>query len=355
MRGRARRGQVGRNGIGDPLRALGAGTTAIRARLGRRTGSDHYTGRRFTNPEPDAPMTWSAVTDLVRRWATRRPGGRPPRPIPVVPVESAYAPAPCAVTWLGHASVLFEVDGLRILADPITSSRASPTTTIGPRRLHPTPATVPQLAPLDAVLISHDHYDHLDRPTVRALVASTAAPFLVPLGIGAHLTYWGVPSTRIVELDWGEAHRIGPTTVVCTPARHFSGRGLVRNTTLWASWTIVGPTRRVFFGGDTGYSTLFTEIGDRYGPFDLTALPIGAYDAAWPDIHMTPEQAARAHLDLRGEVLLPIHWATFDLAPHHWSAPIDRLLRETGEVGVITPVPGARVTVAGPVRAQRWW
>ena len=151
---------------------------------------------------------------------------------------------------------------------------------------------------------------------------------MVPLGIGEHLRRWGVPDDRIIELDWDESHQVGGLTFTCTEARHFSGRSLGSNTTLWASWVLAGESRRVFFGGDTGYTPAFTGIGERYGPFELTILPIGAYDARWPDVHLNPDEAIRVHREVRGEVLLPIHWATFDLAFHEWSDPVEWLLQE---------------------------
>ena len=171
---------------------------------------------------------------------------------------------------------------------------------------------------------------------------------MVPLGVGAHLRKWRIPDSRIVELDWHESHRIGELTLVCTPARHFSGRLLTRNTTLWASWVIIGPRHRAFFGGDTGYTKSFAEIGMDHGPFDLSLLPVGAYHPAWPDIHMNPEEAVRAHLDIAEAgkgLLLPIHWATFRLAPHPWAEPIERLLAAADPAGVevVVPRPGERV------------
>jgi L-ascorbate metabolism protein UlaG (beta-lactamase superfamily) len=233
--------------------------------------------------------------------------------------------------------------------------RASPADFAGPRRLHPVPVSVADLPPVDAVLISHDHYDHLDQATVAALLTASAAPFVVPIGVGAHLRAWRVPPSRIVELDWGDGHGLGSLNITCTPARHFSGRGLRRNGTLWSSWVLAGPRHRVYFGGDTGYTAAFTEIGCQYGPFDLTVLPIGAYADAWPDIHMTPEEAVRAHGDLGGAVLLPIHWATFDLSLHAWAEPIERLVRAAGTETIAAPRPGERFLVAAPPAVDHWW
>ena len=215
------------------------------------------------------------------------------------------------------------------------------------------PIEVAQLPRLDAIVISHDHYDHLDLPTVRQLLGSQTAPFLVPIGIGAHLRGWGVPEDRIVELDWDEQATVGELTLTCTESRHFSGRGLRRNTTLWCSWAITGPAHRVYFGGDTGYTGAFTGIGERYGPFDVTVLPIGAYGEQWPDIHLNPEEAVQAHLDLGGDLFVPIHWATFDLALHTWAEPVERLLAAGQDLRIAVPRPGERIAGAQSPDARR--
>src|SRR5664279_3921415 len=219
----------------------------------------------------------------------------------------------------------------------------------------PVPLPIADLPVLDAIAISHDHYDHLDLPTVRSLVSSQTAPFLVPLGIGSHLRGWGVPENRIVELDWDEQHVMGDLTLTCTESRHFSGRGLKRNPTLWCSWSIAGPRHRVYFGGDTGYTAAFAEIRQRYGPFDITVLPIGAYGDQWPDIHLNPEEAVAAHQDLGGGLFIPIHWATFDLALHSWAEPVERLLTAAGSAQVAVPRPGERVLGNEPLSPDGWW
>jgi L-ascorbate metabolism protein UlaG (beta-lactamase superfamily) len=216
---------------------------------------------------------------------------------------------------------------------------------------------VEELPAVDAIVISHDHYDHLDLPTVRALLRAQRAPFVVPLGIGAHLRTWGVPDDRVVELDWNGSTTVGDLTLTCTEARHFSGRFLARDTTLWASWVVAGPRHRVFFGGDTGYTPAFAGIGARFGPFDLTLLPVGAYNDAWKAIHMDPEEAVRAHGDLGGRVLLPVHWATFNLAFHRWAEPVQRTLAASARTGttVLVPRPGQRVDVLQPPALEDWW
>jgi L-ascorbate metabolism protein UlaG (beta-lactamase superfamily) len=267
---------------------------------------------------------------------------------------------PLAVTWLGHATALVEIDGHRLLTDPVWSQRCSPSRALGPQRLHPPPLPIESLPALDAVVISHDHYDHLDMHTVRALARTQRAPFITPLGVGAHLREWGIPASRVVELDWNASVQIGELRLACTPARHLSGRFLSRNNTLWASFAVVGPEHRVYFGGDTGYTGSFSDIGTEHGPFDLTVLPIGAYNKSWPDIHMNPEEALRAHRDLNGDnsgVLMPIHWATFRLAPHPWAEPAERLTEAAAAEGVeiAVPKPGGRVVVGRVPKVEHWW
>lgn len=338
--------------------ALGASCGAIAAATAR---SPRAVDGKFRNTQPPAEVEPMSVAALIRAVLTRGELGRPSGPVPLAVPEHPTVADQLAVTWYGHASVLVEVDGRRVLVDPVWSDRASPSPLIGPKRMHPVPTGIHDLPPLDVVVISHDHYDHLDLGTIRQLVEHSAAPFVVPLGVGAHLRAWGVPETRIVELEWGGRARVRELTLTCTEARHFSGRGLTRNNTLWASWVITGPQHGVFFGGDTGYTPVFAELGARYGPFNLTLLPIGAYGDAWPDIHMNPEEAVRAHSDLGGGLLVPIHWGTFNLGFHEWDEPVRRLLaaadRDT-EYGtrVAVPMPGERFTVLDPPPVRRqWW
>ncbi len=263
------------------------------------------------------------------------------------------------VTWLGHSTTLIEIDGYRVLTDPVWSERASPFRFLGPKRFHAPPLPLDELPSIDAVIISHDHYDHLDRPTIEAL-RERIPLFAVPLGIGVYLEQWGVDSTRIVELDWWDSHRVGKLELTATPARHFSGRSLTmsnQNQTLWAGWAIAGPEHRVFFSGDTAMFPGFRDIGERLGPFDLTMIETGAYDALWSDVHIGPEQAVEAHRMLRGRLLMPIHWGTFNLAMHNWTEPVERLLVAADRAGVpvVTPRPGESVDARDPLVAWRWW
>jgi L-ascorbate metabolism protein UlaG (beta-lactamase superfamily) len=340
--------------------ALGAGPLAIRAVAAR---SPNYRDGVFVNTDPASMLNIDREEQrmVLQEFIGGRAKSKPKAAVPLAtPPEGAASAPPDAlrVTWYGHSTALLEVDGYRVLTDPVWSERCSPSHAVGPQRLHPPPAPLEALPAVDAVVISHDHYDHLDLDTVLALARTQRAPFFVPLGVGAHLREWGIPDSRIVELDWHESGRVGELTLTCTPARHFSGRFLTRNTTLWASWAIVGPRHRAYFGGDTGYTKSFAEIGAAHGPFDVTLMPVGAYNSAWPDIHMNPEEAVRAHQDMTDSgILVPIHWGTFRLAPHPWAEPIERLLAATGPAGVTAtvPKPGQRIDPADPPALQPWW
>jgi L-ascorbate metabolism protein UlaG (beta-lactamase superfamily) len=337
--------------------ALGASPGEIHAAA---QGSPNYRGGVFHNLEPSSALRLDAeenrliIFEVFARPSETRPGS----PIPLAEPPSSATADPLAVTWLGHATALIEIDGHRLLTDPVWSQRCSPSKTVGPQRMHPPPVPLEGLPALDAVVISHDHYDHLDMATVRALARTQRAPFITPLGVGAHLREWGIPAGRITELDWNSSTRVGDLTLHCTPARHFSGRLFSRNNTLWASWAIEGPGHRAFFGGDSGYTSSYADIGSEHGPFDLTLLPIGAYNKSWPDIHMNPEEAVRAHGDLRGRgVLVPIHWGTFRLAPHPWAEPAEWVVEAAAAAGVevAVPRPGGRVVAGTPLPDERWW
>ena len=345
--------------------ALGASSAEIAAVA---AGASSFRDGRFHNTEPSAML--GAVSGLSLLWSGITQGrvGTPGRPVPLATPVVPEQAAPLAVTWYGHASALVEIDGFRVLADPVWSERVSPSQLVGPSRLHPVPAALSALPEVDAVIISHDHYDHLDKATVEALTRDQRAVFVVPTGIGAHLRGWGVPEERIAELDWGASFSLGddrpggPLRITCTEARHFSGRGLTRNTTLWASWALSGPRHRVYFGGDTGYTKAFAQAGAVHGPFDLTLLPIGAYDHRWTDVHMNPEEAVRAHADLQlGDpghgLLVPIHWATFNLAFHGWSEPVRRMVvaAEAAGTAVAVPKPGQRVVPNDLPPRVSWW
>jgi L-ascorbate metabolism protein UlaG (beta-lactamase superfamily) len=329
--------------------------------LRRLQQSEHFGDGRFRNTvstslglsEGDA---FGTTVDFLRGSPDRAPAET--LPTAPLPADSLNRGKGLGVTWLGHSTCLIEIDGRLILTDPMFSERASPFQFIGPRRFPSRlPIKIADLPKLDAVLISHDHYDHLDYRSIRAL-RDKAESFYVPLGVGGHLRKWGVPQEKIVELDWWERRAEGPLTFVATPARHFSGRGFTGgNRTLWASWVILGSRNRLFFGGDSGYFDGFKTIGDTYGPFDLTMLESGAYNRAWADIHMMPEQTVQAHIDLKGKVLLPIHWGKFNLALHPWTEPIERVLAAAGahDVDIVAPLQGQRIAPDTKPGVVRWW
>ncbi len=340
--------------------ALGADPGAIRKVA---TRSPHYHDGVFTNIDPASQFNLDREQQrlLLREFFGGRTATKPAGAIPLgTPSVIENTASGLAVTWFGHATALLEIDGYRVLTDPVWSHRCSPSDVIGPERMHPPPLQLEALPAVDAVVISHDHYDHLDIDTIVALTRSQWAPFIVPLGVGAHLRAWGVPEQRIVELDWYESTTLDELTLVCTPARHFSGRFLNRNTTLWASWAMLGPGHRAYFAGDSGYTKSFAEIGTAHGPFDLTLMPVGAYNTAWPDIHMNPEEAVQAHVDITSAgsgLLVPIHWCTFRLAPHPWAEPVERLLAaaEAAGVRVAVPKPGGRVDDTETADVEPWW
>ncbi|WP_421844293.1 MBL fold metallo-hydrolase [Mycobacterium sp.] len=340
--------------------ALGADPASIQAVSEH---SANYRDGKFVNLDAASMLSMDSEQLLLIAWELlgRHSPSRPTAPIPLAAPEITGGDASrLAVSWFGHSTALLEIDGYRVLTDPVWSDRCSPSDIVGPQRLHPPPMHLDRLPAVDAVVISHDHYDHLDIDTVLALARTQRAPFFVPLGVGAHLRAWGIPEHRIVELDWDQSAQVEELTVICMPARHFSGRFLSRNATLWASWAFVGPSHRAYFGGDTGYTKSFAKIGADHGPFDLTLMPIGAYNTAWPDIHMNPEEAVRGHLDVTDSgsgLLVPIHWGTFRLAPHPWAEPVERLLAaaEPAHVQVAVPTPGARVDPAAPAIFNPWW
>jgi L-ascorbate metabolism protein UlaG (beta-lactamase superfamily) len=333
------------------------------ARLERAKANPQYRDGRFVNVQPEAPTTFADIAGYLVRQFSGDEVRVPPSPLPVVRVDAAALAAPPAPTglrafWIGHASTYVEIDGTRLLLDPVFAERVSPLP-VGPRRFHPPPIALADLPHIDAVLVSHDHYDHLDMDTVRHL-AARGTRFFVPLGIGAHLERWGVPPAQIEELEWWQERPLRGLRIVCTPTRHYSGRSLGdRSATLWSSWSVLGPQHRFFYSGDTGYSTHFAEIGARLGPFDIAFIKIGAYGpgAAWTDIHMPPEQSVQAFRDVRGKRLFPVHWSTFNLAYHDWDEPIRRTVAEARRTGVevVTPRLGEWVDADAAFRSTPWW
>ena len=291
---------------------------------------------------------------------TQKPDTTVPRaPIPVQRLDAAaLAAAPDASLFrLGHSTLLMKLAGEFWLTDPVFSQRASPVKWAGPKRFHAPPISIADLPPIKGVILSHDHFDHLDYAAVLEL-APKVEMFITPLGVGDRLVKWGIPAAKVRQLDWWEQTALAGVRLVATPAQHFSGRSLRDgNSTLWASWVILAGDLRVFFSGDTGYHADFKTIGERFGPFDVTFMETGAYDAQWPDVHMQPEETLQAHLDLRGRWLMPLHNGTFDLAMHAWHEPFDRILAlaQASGVQLATPGMGERLSLGQPQAGRRWW
>jgi L-ascorbate metabolism protein UlaG (beta-lactamase superfamily) len=263
------------------------------------------------------------------------------------------------VTWNGHSSSIIQIEGKLILTDPVYSEAASPYPLVSPKRFHEeSPLNADSMPHVDLVIISHNHYDHLDHKTIMKLYKKVDK-FVMPLGVGAYLEDWGVPSEKIIELDWWESIDVSSTLkITATPSQHFSNRYLNdRNETLWASWAIIGEKHRLFFSGDSGYSPDFKVIGEKLGPFDMTMIEMGAYSEYWPEIHMNPKEAVQAHIDLRGDLLHPIHWGTFQLSLTNWTEPIEELLETAAEHGVqvATPMAGETTVYGSYVPSTEWW
>lgn len=326
-------------------------------RLERMQQSKQFIHARFENTPPYI-SNFSLAGELRAYFGDQ--AREPSFDVPVVKMSAELLINPAAqglrVWWLGHASTLIEIDGVRILTDPVFSRRVSPFQWVGPARLHPAPLALEQWKNIDAVVISHDHFDHLDMDTIRHL-ATQGTHFYVGLGIGAHLERWQVPVGQIHEMDWWDQAIVKGVTIFCTPARHYSGRKSMNNSTLWASWMFKSARHSAYFSGDTGYAPHLKAIRERLGNPQLALIKIGAYGDTWLDIHMNPESAVQAHLDLGATTLLPIHWATFNLAYHEWAEPIVRAQAAALKHGVqlVTPRPGEKFEFGLPFENRAWY
>jgi L-ascorbate metabolism protein UlaG (beta-lactamase superfamily) len=330
-------------------------------RLERMQGSPRYRDGEFRNLHPILPglkggAAMPSIGDFICSGGRRVPGA----PLATLDPRPSWGRAPetgLRVTWLGHSTLLVELDGVRVLTDPVWGERVSPVGFAGPKRFHPVPVKLDQLPPLDAVIVSHDHYDHLDYPTILEL-AKTDVPFITSLGVGAHLESWGVAEERITELDWWESAPIagGRASVTAAPSQHFSGRAPgMRNTTAWSSFAVRGKRHGFFFSGDTGLTTEYANIREKLGPFDLVALEVGAFHPAWGDIHLGPENALKAFALLGGARFLPVHWGTFNLAMHDWDEPAEVLLKAGSGVPLLMPHLGEAVEPSRTGAPTPWW
>ena len=299
---------------------------------------------------------------LMREFLFGGKARKAPGAIPVAsPVEAWARPVGSSglrVTWLGHSTTLLEIDGLRVLTDPVFANRIGPASFIGPKRFHAPPVPLDQLPKLDAVLVSHDHFDHLCKPTIEQL-ARLRVPIVTSLGVGQYLEAFGVAPELVHELDWWETYTLPGSSlaVTATPGQHFSGRLTGRNATLWSTWVIETANRKVFFSGDTGLTQEFAQIRERFGRFDLTMLEVGAWNAAWGTIHLGPENALKAFELLGGGTMMPVHWGTFDLGLHPWAQPAEHLLELATASGqrVVTPRLGVAFEPALVDGMSPWW
>lgn len=315
---------------------------------------------KFQNSEINYQSSIANIWNIAKEyWRVERNEAVPRSSIPVAKLthESLTANEGDAIYRLGHSTLLIKLNQKYILIDPVFSERASPVQWAGPKRFHQPPISIEDLPNIQAVVISHDHYDHLDKAAVVKL-AGKVELFFTPLKVGQYLREWGVPAKNIVEFDWWQSQKIAGINITATPAQHFSGRGLFdKDQSLWASWVIEYNGIKLFYSGDSGYFSGFKEIGQRFGSFDYTMIETGAYNKLWREIHMTPEQSLQAHLDLNGKYMLPVHNGTFDLALHDWFEPFERIhnLAQQQNVSLLTPIFGEAVLLSQPSKTSAWW
>ncbi|AIF52948.1 MBL fold metallo-hydrolase [Pelosinus sp. UFO1] len=324
--------------------------------------SPNFKENKFVNQIPTSINTdANSLYTTLRDYLKDSPQRNPDKSLPIVAVDPASLQdtKETKVTWLGHSTILLQIDGKRILLDPVFSQSPSPFPFLGPKRYSETlPIEIEELPSIDVVILSHDHYDHLDYESIMKL-KDKVRQFYVPLGIGSHLERWGIEKTRIKEQDWWTEAEFEGLQLVSTPARHFSGRSLFdRDATLWSSWVIIGKSARIYFSGDSGYGPHFAQIGKTYGPFDLTLMECGQYDERWSAIHMMPEETVQAHIDVNGRIMVPIHWAAFTLALHDWTEPIERVISagQERQILISTPKIGESVVIGSEVYPNStWW
>jgi len=323
--------------------------------------TSHRKGGKYINIVPTDAAGLGKFLPILKAYATNKEENIPKKQLgPFTTDASVYQTPPTGglrITWIGHSSLLIEIDGKRILTDPVWSDRVSFSQWMGPKRFFRAPLPLEQLPPLDAVIVSHDHYDHLDKATIR-FFADKEIPFYTSMGVGRYLEKFGIVKNFINEMDWGDSVMLdGDCVITAAPARHFSGRGIFnRDATLWSSFVIKGHTHNIFFGADSGWFDEFHNIGDTLGTFDLTMLEIGAYHHLWADIHMGPEHATNAHQALKSKLMMPIHWGTFNLALHSWHEPVHLLLKYAKEksINLFLPSPGVPTEVNGAFNSE-WW
>lgn len=315
---------------------------------------------KFRNIKEVPVMLPKSYGKMIKLSMKKKEGRRPENPLPSVKpqFDSSLNDTLTSVIWLGHSSVYIKMSGIKILTDPVFSKRASPVSFIGPQSFELEYPFTPEDLPIpDIILISHDHFDHLDYKIIKKHYLDVKL-FVVPLGIRDHLEKWGVSPDQIREFDWWQEEIImDDLTFAATPSQHFSGRQKQDNSTLWCSWVIQNSNEKIFFSGDSGYDDHFSTIGEKYGPFDLTLMECGAYGKYWPKIHMIPEESVQAGIDVKAKVILPIHWGKFNLAFHPWTEPIERFIKESEAKGlqITTPLIGEEIVLGSEMPTGKWW
>lgn len=322
--------------------------------------STQFENGKFKNDEPWIQPGFGAMLRSMKKFFFEGNERTPKIKIPTMPANISHfnqtAKDQMNSTWVGHSSLLINLNGYKILTDPVYEKKLS---IVGPTRYSgDVPLEVDELPEIDVVIISHNHYDHLNKTTIKK-IQNRVKLFLTTLGVGAELEGWGVPREKIVELDWWDEYQVNEELMIAaTPSQHFSGRGLSdRNKTLWASWVLYGPTHKIYFSSDSGYFDGFKKIGQKYGPFDLTFIECGAYNKNWHHIHMFPEESVQAHLDVRGKLMHPIHWGTFNLSTHAWFDPMERatVAAEKHGVQLATPIVGETLILDEYIPSKKWW
>lgn len=336
------------------------GSSPSGAHLQKISASGNFENGIFVNQIPTSmDMGLGGMLGTIYEFAFKDGDRKPGAPLPVkFDSKAGELPADLAkVTWYGHSAILIEIDAKQILIDPMLGNAASPFSFMTNRFEYQKPIDLRDIPQVDAVVLSHDHYDHLDYRSILKL-KDRVGHFYTPLGVGAHLERWGVPAERITELDWWESLRLDQIRLIATPARHFSGRGISdRNKTQWASWVIEGENEKFYFSGDSGYGPHFKEIGEKYGPFDFAMMECGQYNTKWEAIHMMPEQTIQASKDIGAKSMMPIHWSAFNLSLHSWIEPAERALKaaESQEVHMVTPGIGLRFAPGMFHEKNPWW
>ncbi|AGH37337.1 hypothetical protein F542_21070 [Bibersteinia trehalosi USDA-ARS-USMARC-188] len=320
--------------------------------------SPNFNGKKFINLEETTIQTGEEEISLWQ-WTKDKliasSHNTPRQALPSVPLNlSLFRDG--SVVWFGHSTVLFQTHGKRLITDPVYYHASPLPFVVEPFKMQHTP-TVEELSALDAVLISHDHYDHLDYKTILQIDAKTQR-FIVPLGVKAHLQRWGVASEKITELDWDESVNLDGVEITLVPSRHFSGRALnTQDSTLWGGYVVKSPDLSLYFSADTGYGSHFVERVAKYAPFDFVMIENGAYNDKWALIHEFPEQAVQAVRDVQGTKVMPIHWGKFDLSEHHWTEPVKRFLADAKQYNlqVATPKIGEVFHIFEPLPHEKWW